>query len=43
MQPLPIPVLTRPLKTPVPLKHHISLDVSANFLNEGHPVNLVEG
>ena len=43
MQPLPIPVLTRPLKTLVPLKHHISLRINANFLDEGDPVNLMEG
>lgn len=43
MQLLPIPVLTRPLKTPVPLKHPYSLGISANFLDEGDPVNLMEG
>jgi hypothetical protein len=43
MQLLPIPVLKRLPKTPVPLKTRISLDVSANFLNEGHPVNLMQG
>ena len=43
MQPLPIPVVTRPLKTLVPLKHHISLRINADFLDEGDPVNLMEG
>jgi hypothetical protein len=41
MQPLPIPVLTRSLKTAVPLKHHISLRINANFLDEGDAVNLM--
>jgi hypothetical protein len=43
MQPLPIPVVTRPLKTLVPLKRHISLRINADFLDEGDPVNLMEG
>jgi hypothetical protein len=43
MQPLPILVVTRSLKTPVPLKHHISLRINADFLDEGNPVNLMEG